>query len=75
MLEAETELKIAEMDGESVKALADAEQKSNQYLAKYRKFRQIDEALKVYESLADNPDLVISDTSDAGTNLMLMADR
>jgi hypothetical protein len=69
------QLALAKFLGEKKKCLADAEFESNQYLVKAREFQLRDKQLDVYERLALNEDVVLSDSKDAEFNMLLLADN
>jgi hypothetical protein len=73
-VQAETKLSIAQKRSEAAKILADAEERTNKVLLQARTTELTEKELKVYEALATNPDVVLSDSNEKEFNLMLLAD-
>lgn len=73
-MDAETKMAVVNDQGDAQRALADAEKRADAFLAPSRKFQLDDQRLATYKALASNPNLVLSDTRDKDTNLMLLSD-
>jgi hypothetical protein len=74
-LNAETKLKRAKLEAEAKTAIAAAEKDSNAFVAKSREFNLRSKRLDIYKALAENPDVVLSDSSEANFNMLLLADN
>ena len=74
-LEAKTALKVATDEGAAKTTLAAAEEKSNALLLKARQLELTEKQLGVYAALANNADVLVSDTHDKDVNMMLLADN
>ena len=64
---AETHLKIATDEGIAQTTLAAAEERSNAHLLKARQIELTDKQLAVYEALASNDKILVSDSKDKGS--------
>ena len=73
-LKAETQFTIASKEGEAAKTMALAEEKSNKILLKAREIELTEKELAVYEALASNDEVTISDSAEKDVNMMLLAD-
>ena len=74
-IKAETKFSVATFEGDAKKALAQAELEANKYLLKMRQFELRDKHLDTYEALAKNKEVVLSDSSAADFNMLLLADN
>ena len=74
-LAAEAQLAVATNDGAAAEALAAAEKAADAHLAEARSFELQGRRLDVYEKLASNKGLVLSNSDDKNTNMMLLADN
>ena len=73
-LKAETQYTIKSKEGEAAKTMALAEEKSNKILLKAREIELTEKELAVYEALASNEEVTISDSAEKDVNMMLLAD-
>jgi len=74
-LEAETKSVIATLEGDAELAMANAEKEADTYLVKAREMELQDKRLDVYDKLARNQDLVLSDSKDSDFNMLMLADN
>mmetsp|Transcript_20526 Transcript_20526/g.26708 ORF Transcript_20526/g.26708 Transcript_20526/m.26708 type:complete len:554 (-) Transcript_20526:154-1815(-) len=74
-LNAETKYQIAQLEGESKSIMANAEKDSDEYLIKKRQFELRDKYLKVYDSFATNPDVIISTSKETEFNMLMLSDN
>ena len=70
---AETHLKIATDEGIAQTTLAAAEERSNAHLLKARQIELTDKQLAVYEALASNDKILVSDSKDKGSFARLVS--
>ena len=73
-LRADTRSTVARNRGEAETKVAEAEERANKKLEKKRELDVIDKRLDVYEALANNPQVVVSDSSDAEHTRLLVSD-
>mmetsp|Transcript_21040 Transcript_21040/g.27637 ORF Transcript_21040/g.27637 Transcript_21040/m.27637 type:complete len:528 (-) Transcript_21040:364-1947(-) len=71
---AEAALKVAQNEARAAEALAEAEGQIAPMLRALKEYETRKMQTEVYQSLSDNPDVVITGTSDDDVNSMLMAD-
>lgn len=73
-LRAETRSTVARNRGEAETKVAEAEERANAKLQKKRELDVVDRRLGVYEALARNPRVVVSDSADAEHTRLLVSD-
>ena len=66
---------IAKLSAEAQMAMANAENQADSFLTKAREIELREKKLEVYASLSANPDVVLSDSSQADFNMLMLADN